>query len=67
MKKYKIHAERSEAGKKLSVMHSLRLSGEILCQNFLVHPKCTLGGSTKYHTFRGGGGGLGFLMLSPNL
>ena len=41
---------------KLSVMHSLRLSGEILCQIFLVHPKCTLGGSTKYHTFRGGGG-----------
>ena len=52
---------------KLSVMHSLRLSGEILCQIFLVHPKCTLGGSTKFHTFQGGGGGPYFLMLSPNL
>ena len=37
---------------KLSVMHSLRLSGEILCQIFLVHPRCTLGGSTKFQTFQ---------------
>ena len=36
--------------RKLSVMHSLRLSGESLCQNFLVHPRCTLGGSTKFQT-----------------
>ena len=28
-------------------MHMLRISGEILCQIILVHPRCTLGGSTK--------------------
>ena len=44
------------------MMHSLRLRGEILCQNFLVHPKCMLGGST-----RGGVAHFYFLMLSPNL
>ena len=33
------------------MMHSLRMCCEILCQNLLVHPKCTLGGSTKFHAF----------------
>ena len=30
-------------------MHSLRMWCKILCQNLVVHPKCTLGGSTKFH------------------
>ena len=37
--------------RELSVMHSLRLHCKFSCQNFLVHPKCTLGGSTKCHAF----------------
>ena len=32
-------------------MHSLRMCCKILCQNLVVHPKCTLGGSTKFHAF----------------
>ena len=30
-------------------MHSLKLSRENSCQNFLVHPKCMLDVSTKFH------------------
>ena len=43
--------------RRLSVMHSLRLCCKILCQNLVVHPKCTLGGSTKFHPFISSGGG----------
>ena len=35
--------------RELSVMHSLRMCYKSMCQNLLVHPKCTLGGSTKFH------------------
>ena len=37
--------------RRLSVMHSLRMCCKILCQNLVVHPKCMLGGSTKFHPF----------------
>ena len=37
--------------RELSVMHSLRICCKILCQNLLVHHKCMLGGSTKFHAF----------------
>ena len=37
--------------RELSVMHSLRMCCKILSQNLLVHPKCKLGGSTKFHAF----------------
>ena len=37
-------------------MHSLRMCCKILCQNLVVNPKCTLGGSTKFHPFHEGGG-----------
>ena len=30
-------------------MQTLNGSCKILCQNLVVHPKCTLGGSTKFH------------------
>ena len=42
-------------------MHSLRMCCKILCQNLVVHPKCMLGGSTKFHPFlsSGWGGGWG--------
>ena len=38
-------------------MHSLRMCCKILCQNLVVHPKCTLGGSTKFHPFLSSGEG----------
>ena len=37
--------------RELSVVYSFRMCCKILCQNLLVHPKCTLGGSTKFHAF----------------
>ena len=37
--------------RELSVMHSLRMCCKILCQNLQVHPKCMLGGNTKFHAF----------------
>ena len=39
--------------RELSVMHSLRMCCKILYQNLVVHPKCMLGGSTKFHAFHG--------------
>ena len=37
--------------RELFVMQSLRMCCKILCQNLVVHPKCMLGGSTKFHAF----------------
>ena len=37
--------------RELFVMHSLRICCKILCQNLVVHPKCMLGGSTRFHAF----------------
>ena len=47
-------------------MHSFSMCCKILCQNLLVHPKCMLGGSTKFHPFHEGGGEGGSRNLMPS-